>query len=140
MHTHKVFIWIKAILKAWFDRFTKVVKNLGYNQAHANPALFYKRTTNGRITILSMYVDDIILNGDNIEEMKKFKTFLAKEFEIKDLGALKLFFFLGMEVARIKKGILVSQRKYTIYLLLETEMLGTSQLIHLWMQTRNLEV
>ncbi|RVW74918.1 Retrovirus-related Pol polyprotein from transposon TNT 1-94 [Vitis vinifera] len=46
----------------------------------------------------------------------------TKEFEIKDLGNLK--YFLGMEIARSKKGIAVSQRKYVLDLLNETGMLG----------------
>ncbi|RVW73200.1 Retrovirus-related Pol polyprotein from transposon RE1 [Vitis vinifera] len=46
----------------------------------------------------------------------------TKEFEIKDLGNLK--YFLGMEIARSKKGIAVSQRKYVMDLLNETGMLG----------------
>ena len=47
---------------------------------------------------------------------------LASEFEIKDLGELK--YFLGMEFARSKEGISVSQRKYVLDLLGETGMLG----------------
>ncbi|TYK05138.1 putative mitochondrial protein [Cucumis melo var. makuwa] len=47
---------------------------------------------------------------------------MGDEFEIKDLGNLK--YFLGMEVARSKEGISVSQRKYTLDLLTETGMLG----------------
>ena len=43
---------------------------------------------------------------------------MGDEFEIKDLG--NLTHFLGMEVARSKEGIFVSQRKYTIDLLKET--------------------
>ena len=43
-------------------------------------------------------------------------------FEIKDLWNLK--YFLRMEIARSKKGVYVSQRKYTLYLLTETCMLG----------------
>ena len=54
-----------------------------------------------------VYVDDIILTGDDIEEMSRLKNALAKEFEIKDLGQLR--YFLGMEVARSKKGIVISQ-------------------------------
>ena len=49
------------------------------------------------------------------------KLLLSKEFEIKDLGQLR--YFLGMEVARSKHGISVSQRKYTLGLLQETGML-----------------
>ncbi|RVW87679.1 Retrovirus-related Pol polyprotein from transposon RE1 [Vitis vinifera] len=47
---------------------------------------------------------------------------LSEEFEVKDLGNLK--YFLGMEVARSRKGIVVSQRKYILDLLKETGMLG----------------
>ena len=74
------------------------------------------------MTILIVYVDDIILTGDDREEIHKFKMKLAAEFEMKDLGNLR--FFLGMEVARNKTGVSISQRKYTLDLLKETGMLG----------------
>ena len=68
--------------------------------------MFVKHTSTGKRAILILYVDDIILTGDHDEEILQLKHFLAKEFEIKDLGNLK--YFLGMEVARSKKGIVVS--------------------------------
>lgn len=43
-------------------------------------------------------------------------------FEIKDLGMLR--YFLGMEIARNRSGIYVSQRKYVLDLLKETGLLG----------------
>ena len=52
--------------------------------------------------------------------MSRLKQCLAKEFEIKDLGQLR--YFLGMEIARSKEDIVVSQRKYTLDLLKETGM------------------
>ncbi|KAK3025988.1 hypothetical protein RJ639_042145 [Escallonia herrerae] len=75
----------------------------------------------GKITILIVHADEIILTGDDIAEIERLKQCLASEFEIKDLGSL--MFFLRMEIARSKKGIVVSQRKYAIDLLKET---GTS--------------
>lgn len=51
-------------------------------------------------------MDDIILTGDDEEEIMKVKRVLATEFEVKDLGELR--YFLGMEVARSKIGISVS--------------------------------
>jgi len=84
--------------------------------------LFTKRSIEDKISVLIVYVDDIILTGDDIVEMSRLKQNLAKEFEIKDLGQLK--YFLGMEVARSKKGIVVSQRKYILDLLKETGMSG----------------
>ena len=69
-----------------------------------------------------MYVDDIILTRDDVREMNRLKTSISSTFEIKDLEPLK--YFLGMEVARSKKGIVVSQRKYVLDLLKETSMSG----------------
>ncbi|KAK2997364.1 hypothetical protein RJ639_025480 [Escallonia herrerae] len=81
-----------------------------------------RHSTDGKIAILIVYVDDIILTRDDIAEMEQLKQCLASEFEIKDLGSLK--FFLRMEIARSRKGIAVSQRKYVLDLLKETGMSG----------------
>lgn len=84
--------------------------------------MFTKSSTEGKISILIVYVDDIILTGNDVMEMSKLKESLASAFEIKDLGPLR--YFLGMEVARSRKGIVVSQRKYILDLLKETGMSG----------------
>lgn len=61
----------------------------------------------GKRVVLIVYVDDIILTGDHVEEIQRFKSFLDKELEIKDLGILK--YFLEIEISRCKKGISASQ-------------------------------
>lgn len=63
------------------------------------------------ITVIIVYVDGIILSRDDSHEMEGVKHMMARKFEVKDLKTLKNF--LGMEIARSKKVILVSQRKYT---------------------------
>lgn len=50
--------------------------------------------------ILIIYVDDVILIGDDVIEMERLKNTFATNFEIKDLSPLR--YFPGMEVARIK--------------------------------------
>jgi hypothetical protein len=50
------------------------------------------------------------------------KENLGRTFEVKDLGPLR--YFLGIEIARSPKGIVLSQRKYILDLLAKTGMLG----------------
>jgi hypothetical protein len=57
--------------------------------------------------------------------MNQLKTSLSSTFEIKDLGFLR--YFLDMDVARSKKGNVISQRKYVLDLLKETRMSGCRQ-------------
>ncbi|XP_059590838.1 retrovirus-related Pol polyprotein from transposon RE1 isoform X3 [Vitis vinifera] len=113
---------LKQSPRAWFDRFTKAVLKLGYKQGQADHTLFVKKSHARKLAILIVYVDDIILSGNDMGELQNLKKYLSEEFEVKDLGNLK--YFLGMEVARSRKGIVVSQRKYILDLLKETGMLG----------------
>lgn len=63
-------------------------------------------------------MDDIILTGYDLLEMNRSKNSLSTTFEMKDLGSLR--YFLGMEIARSRKGIVLSLRKYILDLLKET--------------------
>ncbi|KAA0025813.1 Beta-galactosidase [Cucumis melo var. makuwa] len=76
------------------SRFTIFVKSQGYSQGHSDHTLFTKVSKTGKIAILIVYVDDIVLTGDD------------------------------QTVTKSKEGISVSQRKYTFDLLTETGMLG----------------
>ncbi|KAH9722152.1 retrovirus-related pol polyprotein from transposon RE1 [Citrus sinensis] len=113
---------LKQSPRAWFEKFTTAVNRQGYRQSQADHTMFTRVSAKGKITVLIVYVDDIILTRDDLVEMDRLKQSLATDFEIKDLGALK--YFLGMEVARSKKGIVVSQRKYILDLLKETGISG----------------
>ncbi|RVW27824.1 Retrovirus-related Pol polyprotein from transposon RE2 [Vitis vinifera] len=113
---------LKQSPRAWFGRFSQVLRRYGYSQGYADHTMFYKHSVDGKIVMLIVYVDDIILTGDDIDGLEKLKRVLANEFEVKDIGFLR--YFLGMEVARTTQGIVVCQRKYTLDLLEETRMLG----------------
>lgn len=117
----KTIYGLKQSSREWFERFKQVVKKHNYKQAQSDDTLFFKHSPDGKITIIIVYVDDMIITGDDFVEQEKLKGVLSKEFEVKDLGPMK--YFLGMEVARTKQGIVVSQRKYILDLK-ETGMSG----------------
>ncbi|XP_020420295.1 uncharacterized protein LOC109949311 [Prunus persica] len=112
---------LKQFPKAWFSRFTKSMKNFGYIQSNAYHTLFLKRDRR-RLTALIVYVDDIVVAGNDTGEQLKLQKYLSQEFEMKDVSDLK--YFLGIEVARSTTGIFLSHRKYVLDLRTETEMLG----------------
>ena len=69
-----------------------------------------------------VYVDDIIIAGDDLIERDMLRKRLAVEFEIKKLEKLK--YFLDIEVAYSEKEIFISQQKYILDLLQKTRMVS----------------
>jgi len=69
-----------------------------------------------------IYVDDILLTGNDLTEIQRVKDCLLQQFRIKDLGDLK--YFIVIEFSRSKTGIYMSQRKYALDILQDTGLTG----------------
>jgi len=83
-------------------------------QAHVDHSLFTK-VTGHTITVLIIYVDNIVLAGNSIAKIDKVKHLLCSNFHIRDLSKLK--YFLGIEVVHSSSGISLCQRKYCLDLI-----------------------
>ncbi|KAM2315944.1 hypothetical protein ACFX1S_028785 [Malus domestica] len=70
---------------AWFGRFTQTMRKNGYYQSHSDHTLFVKWRI-GKLTTLIIYVDVMIITGDDSDEIVKQENNLAAEFEMKSLG------------------------------------------------------
>ncbi|GKB83804.1 putative RNA-directed DNA polymerase [Tanacetum coccineum] len=99
---------LKQSPRAWFGRFTLAMKKYGYKQSNSNHILFLCHRGDS-VTCLIIYVDDMIITGNDESEIKKLKEGLCAEFEMKDLGNLR--YFLGIEVMRSQQGIFICQKK-----------------------------
>ena len=57
------------------------MKKYGYEQSNSDHTLFLKKK-GGKITCLIIYVDDMIITGDDEEEMAELRKNLFQEFEM----------------------------------------------------------
>ena len=121
----KALYGLKQSPRACFGRFSKVMKEFEYKQSQGDHSLFIKHYVVGGVTALLVYVNNIIVTGNDEREKHDVKQRLAKEFEIKELWKLK--YFLGIEVANSTQGIFISQQKYVTDLLAKTRKIGCKQ-------------
>ncbi|KAM0029215.1 putative RNA-directed DNA polymerase [Helianthus debilis subsp. tardiflorus] len=112
---------LKQASRNWYQKFTSALLDLDFKQSYADHSLFIYKSEDVFVAAL-IYVDDVIVVGNNQDRIQKTKDYLNNKFSIKDLGPLK--YFLGIEAARTKDGMVLSQRKYTLDILEDSGMLG----------------
>lgn len=105
---------LKQASRQWFAKLNFELQIQGFSQSHYDASLFIRRIDTS-ITLAAVYVDGIILIGDNPSIMHDLKLHLHQVFTIKDLGPLK--FFLGIEINYLPDGITMTQQKFTHELL-----------------------
>ncbi|KAM2039353.1 hypothetical protein ACFX1T_012806 [Malus domestica] len=118
---YKSLYGLKQASCQWFLKLSLALKQAGYSQSKADYSLFVQNQAR-KFTALLVYVDDIILAGNNLQDIEDTKFFLMQKFKLKDLGQLK--YFLGIEIARSTKGITLSPRKYALEILEDAGYLG----------------
>jgi len=103
----KALYGLKQAPRAWNTRIDTYFKENGFKQCPYEHALYTKKSV-GNVMFVDLYVDDLILMGNNDEMIEKFKGTMIQEFEMTDLGLMR--FFLGLEVRQGKMGTFVSHK------------------------------
>ncbi|KAL6327017.1 hypothetical protein AAG906_013184 [Vitis piasezkii] len=116
----KALYGLKQAPRAWYGKIAEFLTQSGYSVTPADSSLFVK-ANGGKLAIVLVYVDDLIITGDDVEEIFRTKENLSVRFEMKELGQLK--HFLGLEVDRTHEGIFLCQQKYAKDLLKKFGML-----------------
>jgi hypothetical protein len=86
-----------------------VVIATGFSASSHDPALFVHVSPRGR-TLLLLYMDDMIITGDDPKYIAFVKAHLSDQFFISDLVPLR--YFHGIEVSLMPEGFFLSQEKY----------------------------
>jgi len=100
---------LKQAPRAWFERFSSFITTAGFIPSDHDPALFVHISARGR-TLLLLYVDDMLIAGDDHDYIAFVKNRLREQFMMSDLGPLS--YFLGIEITSTPDGYYLSQQKY----------------------------
>jgi len=83
-HLRRALYGLKQAPHAWFERFVSVITTAGFSPSPHDPALFTHISSRGR-TLLLLYVDDMLITGDDAEHVSLIKRHLSQQFQMTDL-------------------------------------------------------
>ncbi|KAG9450499.1 hypothetical protein H6P81_010464 [Aristolochia fimbriata] len=95
----------------WFFTFHKVITEYGFKPNLYDPCV-YTQVSGGKFVIMSLYVDDILLMGNDLDMVLRIKEWLKTQFDMKDMG--EALFILGIKIERDRKvkKLSLSQERY----------------------------
>ena len=102
---------LKQASRSWNMRFDEAIKTYGFIQ-NPDESCVYKFIKDKRVVFLILYVDDILLIGNNIELLSDVKAWLAEQFQMKDLGEASYILGILLIRDRKKKLLALSQALY----------------------------
>jgi hypothetical protein len=105
----KALYGLKQAPRAWYSRIDNHLLTLGFVKSLSESTLYIKHNEVD-ILVVSLYVDDILVTGNNATLIDEFKLDMMKKFEMTDLGLMT--YFLGMEIKQGKDEVFICQKKY----------------------------
>ncbi|KAI5341864.1 hypothetical protein L3X38_009739 [Prunus dulcis] len=95
---------LKQASKSWNIPFDEAVKGYGFSQNEDEPRV-YKKNSGIAVVFLVLYVDDILMFGNNIDMSTSVKLWLPRTFSMKDLGNAS--YILGIKIYRDRSRKLI---------------------------------
>lgn len=107
---HRGLYGLKQAPGPWQDKWQPVMENMGFSSLISDSYVYRRRNV-----WLILYVDDIILMGDQEHPVSQVKRELDAHLDVKDLGVLRFFF--GIVFERNSEGAWLTQSHYILQVL-----------------------
>ena len=88
--------------RQWYRKFDSFMVGHGYQRIVADYCVYFKHIPGEKFIILLLYVDDMLIVGQDRAQISKLNKELVESFDMKDLGPTKKIF--GMEITRDRKN------------------------------------
>ena len=115
-HEHKVCKLVKSLYglnkapRAWYEKLTEHLLKLKFKHYDLDDATLFVKKVGKTVVYLVVYVDDLLMTGNNERYIASIKKELRKGFEMIDLGYVH--YYLGIEVTQHLNSIFLSQKAY----------------------------
>ena len=107
---------LKQSSLVWYERVKDCLCKLGFKNSKVEPCLFIKVNNNIKI-IVTVYVDDFLIFSNSVQDTEKLKNALSSEFKLKDLGSVKRYLGMRINIDKNSNTITVDQQQYIEQLL-----------------------
>ena len=87
---NKAIYGLKQASRQWFKRFHDFIHRQGFHQSEVDPCLYTKHTSKG-ITLVAIYVDDLLIASNSSYDSIELQAALSAEFQMKHLRSLTRF-------------------------------------------------
>lgn len=111
---HKAIYGLKQPPQAWNDQLKLFLLECGFHNSRLDTSLFYLQK-GSQMVILLIYVDDLIVTGNDLSLITRLISVMNQKFTLKDLGPLD--YFVGIQITHLPTGIHLHQSKYISNLL-----------------------
>ena len=103
---------LKQATRQWYEKLESFMLEHGFHKTQADHCVFVKRYDEGGFLILLLYVDDMLVVGQNSKKTVSLKKALRKSFAMKDLGPEKQILGIHLVQQRTKNMLWLSHEKY----------------------------
>ena len=105
---------LKQAPKCWNSSLDNFLKELKFKQSSSDSCI-YVNNENSVPCYIAVYVDDIIIASESVEQINNLKCSLSGKYNMKDLG--RLSYFLGVNIEQNENSVFINQSAYVNKLL-----------------------
>lgn len=112
-HLNKALYGLKEAPRAWHQTLAAALEKLGYANSPADAALFVRVSADGKRTWLLVYVDDVLVASELLEDVQAAKAEILGVFKGIDKGEASSFLGMTLQRERLRRLIMLGQEKFT---------------------------